>query len=56
MRIISGLMAHETQFLLTDPDPDVEPFLLHLCAALAEKDRALICSARRPLSSPLALA
>jgi hypothetical protein len=39
---ISGLMAHKTPFLVADLGPDVEPFLLHLYAALAEKERAVI--------------
>ena len=35
-------MAHRTPFLVAELGPDVEPFLLHLYAALAEKERALI--------------
>ncbi len=35
-------MAHKTPFLVADLGPDVEPFLLHLYAALAEKERAVI--------------
>jgi class 3 adenylate cyclase len=35
-------MAHRTPFLVGELGPDVEPFLLHLYAALAEKERALI--------------
>ncbi len=42
VHFISGLMAHKTPFLVADLGPDVEPFLLHLFAALAEKERALI--------------
>jgi DNA invertase Pin-like site-specific DNA recombinase len=42
VHFISGLMAHKTPFLVADLDPDVEPFLLHLYAALAEKERAVI--------------
>ena len=37
-------MAHKTPFLVVDLGPDVEPFLLHLYAALAEKERTLISS------------
>jgi DNA invertase Pin-like site-specific DNA recombinase len=40
--ISSGLLAHKTPFLVADLGPDVEPFLLHLYAALAEKQRAVI--------------
>ena len=36
---ISGLMV---PFLVAELGPDVEPFLLHLYAALAEKERAVI--------------
>ena len=35
-------MAHRTPFLVADLGSDVEPFLLHLYAALAEKERAVI--------------
>lgn len=42
VHFISGLMAHRTPFLVADLGPDVEPFLLHLYAALAEKERSLI--------------
>jgi DNA invertase Pin-like site-specific DNA recombinase len=44
VHFISGLMAHKTPFLVADLGPDVEPFLLHLYAALAEKERTLISS------------
>jgi DNA invertase Pin-like site-specific DNA recombinase len=53
VHFISGLMAHRTPFLVAELGPDVEPFLLHLYAALAEKERALIPSARRPPWPPL---
>lgn len=42
VHFISGLMAHKVPFLVADLGSDVEPFLLHLYAALAEKERALI--------------
>ena len=42
VHFISGLMAHKTPFLVADLGPDVEPFLLHLYAALAEKERVVI--------------
>jgi DNA invertase Pin-like site-specific DNA recombinase len=42
VHFISGLMAHRTPFLVAELGPEVEPFLLHLYAALAEKERALI--------------
>lgn len=39
---ISGLMAHRVPFVVAELGPDVDPFVLHLYAALAEKERALI--------------
>ena len=38
----SGLMAERVQFVVTELGADVDPFLLHLYAALAEKERRLI--------------
>ena len=35
-------MAHRTPFLVAELGSDVEPFLLHLYAAVAEKERELI--------------
>jgi DNA invertase Pin-like site-specific DNA recombinase len=35
-------MAHRVPFLVAELGPDVDPFVLHLYAALAEKERALI--------------
>jgi DNA invertase Pin-like site-specific DNA recombinase len=42
VHFISGLMAHKVPFLVAELGPDVDPFVLHLFAALAEKERALI--------------
>jgi DNA invertase Pin-like site-specific DNA recombinase len=42
VHFISGLMAHRVSFLVADLGPEVDPFVLHLYAALAEKERALI--------------
>lgn len=39
---ISRLMAERVPFVVTELGDDVDPFLLHLYAALAEKERALI--------------
>jgi hypothetical protein len=39
---ISGLMIQRVPFLVADLGPDVDPFILHLFAALAQKERALI--------------
>jgi DNA invertase Pin-like site-specific DNA recombinase len=35
-------MTHRVPFVVADLGPDVDPFVLHLFAALAEKERALI--------------
>jgi DNA invertase Pin-like site-specific DNA recombinase len=42
VHFISGLMAHRVPFVVTELGPDVDPFVLHLYAALAEKESALI--------------
>jgi DNA invertase Pin-like site-specific DNA recombinase len=42
VHFISGLMKHRVRFVVTELGPDADPFMLHLYAALAEKERALI--------------
>jgi DNA invertase Pin-like site-specific DNA recombinase len=42
VHFISGLMAHRVPFVVAELGPDVDPFILHLFAALAEKERAMI--------------
>jgi DNA invertase Pin-like site-specific DNA recombinase len=42
VHFISGLMIHKVPFIVAELGPDVDPFVLHLYAALAEKERALI--------------
>jgi DNA invertase Pin-like site-specific DNA recombinase len=42
VHFLSGLMVHRVPFLVADLGPDVDPFILHLFAALAQKERALI--------------
>jgi hypothetical protein len=42
VHFISGLMAHRVPFIVTELGSDVDPFLLHLYAALAEKEAKLI--------------
>ena len=39
---IAGMMAQRVPFVVAELGSDVEPFVLHLYAALAEKERALI--------------
>src|SRR6266436_2219954 len=47
VHFISGLIAHKVPFLVAELGPDVDPFVLHLFAALAEKERALISARTR---------
>lgn len=42
MHFISGLMAHPVPFVVAELGADIDPFVLHLYAALAQKERALI--------------
>jgi DNA invertase Pin-like site-specific DNA recombinase len=42
VHFISGLMAHRVPFVVSELGADTDPFVLHLFAALAEKERALI--------------
>ena len=42
VHFISGLMAHRVPFVVVELGADVDPFILHLFAALAEKERAMI--------------
>ncbi len=42
VHFISGLMAHKVPFIVAEFGPDVDPFMFHIYAALAEKERALI--------------
>ena len=42
VHFISGLMAHRVPFLVAELGADIDPFVLHLFAALAEKERAMI--------------
>jgi DNA invertase Pin-like site-specific DNA recombinase len=39
---ISGLMAQKVPFIVTELGADADPFMLHIYAALAEKERAMI--------------
>lgn len=47
VHFISGLMAQKVPFLVAELGPDVDPFVLHLFAALAEKERAVISTRTR---------
>ena len=47
VHFISGLMAERVQFIVAELGADVDPFILHLFAALAEKERAMISTRTR---------
>lgn len=47
VHFISGLMAHRVEFIVTSLGRQADPFILHLYAALAEKERALIAERTR---------
>jgi DNA invertase Pin-like site-specific DNA recombinase len=42
VHFISGLMAHKVPFITLELGADTDPFILHLFAALAQKERGLI--------------
>lgn len=42
VHFISGLMAHRVEFIVCDLGRQSDPFVLHLYAALAEKERSMI--------------
>jgi DNA invertase Pin-like site-specific DNA recombinase len=42
VHFISGLMAHRVEFIVCDLGRQPDPFVLHLYAALAEKERSMI--------------
>jgi DNA invertase Pin-like site-specific DNA recombinase len=42
VHFISGLMTHRVPFIVAELGADTDPFLLHIYAALAEKERRLI--------------
>ncbi|MGV7031035.1 recombinase family protein [Methylobacterium symbioticum] len=44
---IAGLMAQRVPFIVTELGTDADPFMLHIYAALAEKERALISQRTR---------
>lgn len=47
VHFISGLMAQHVPFIVAELGPDVDPFMLHVYAALAEKERKLISERTR---------
>jgi len=47
VHFISGLMAQRVEFIVTELGRQADPFVLHLFAALAEKERQLISERTR---------
>src|SRR3954447_11291118 len=47
VRFISGLMAHRVPFVVAELGADVDPFILHMYASLAQKERELISQRTR---------
>ncbi len=47
VHFISGLMVQRVQFLVAELGADVDPFMLHIYAALAEKERRMISERTR---------
>jgi DNA invertase Pin-like site-specific DNA recombinase len=47
VHFISGLMTQRVPFIVTTLGADADPFMLHIYAALAEKERALISERTR---------
>jgi DNA invertase Pin-like site-specific DNA recombinase len=47
VHFISGLMVHRVPFIVAELGPDVDPFMLHIYAAVAQKERALIADRTR---------
>lgn len=47
VHFISGLMAHRVPFIVAELGLDVDPFMLHIYAALAQKERSMISDRTR---------
>ncbi len=47
VHFISGLMVHRVPFIVAELGPEVDPFMLHIYAALSQKERALISARTR---------
>jgi DNA invertase Pin-like site-specific DNA recombinase len=47
VHFISGLMSQKIPFIVAELGPNVDPFMLHIYAALAEKERGMIAERTR---------
>ena len=52
VHFISGLMAQRVPFIVTELGADTDPFMLHIYAALAEKERRMMGIAPEPAWPP----
>ena len=50
---ISGLMARGVPFIVAELGADVDPFVLHLFAALGQKERQLISQRTKDALAPM---
>ena len=53
VHFISGLMAHHVPFLVAELGIDTDPFMLHIYAALAEKERRMISQRTKAALAPI---
>jgi DNA invertase Pin-like site-specific DNA recombinase len=54
VHFINGLMAHRVPFIIAELGADCDPFVLHIYAALAEKERNLIGERNRRIAAGFA--
>jgi DNA invertase Pin-like site-specific DNA recombinase len=52
VHFISGLMAQQVPFIVAELGADADPFMMHIYAALAEKERKLIAERTRHALAP----
>ena len=50
---IAGLMAQRVPFIVAEMGADVDPFMLHIYAALAEKERRMIAERTKAALAPM---
>ena len=44
VHFVSGLMSNRVAFIVAELGPDIDPFMLHIYAAVAQKERSLIAA------------
>ena len=52
VHFISGLMVQRVPFIVTELGPDADPFMLHIHAAVAEKERNRIAQPKKHSQRP----